>query len=98
MTAMATRSVLLVGAATVVLGGCFTTTADFKRDAEAYIAADVADAVGATFESVTCQQPVDQDVGTRFTCSAIDDAGQVWEFDNEIDAPGEFTVNLSKRP
>ena len=103
MTTMRARTGLLSGPAVLVLAavalsGCFTSTADFKKDAEAYIAASVAPEVGTVFESVACDQPLNQDVGTRFNCSAIDADGGVWEFDNVIDAPGEFTVNLSRRP
>lgn len=92
------RTCLGIAAASCLLTACFTTAADFKRDAETFIADRVAPELGTTFESVTCVQPVDQDVGTTFTCSALDADGGVWEFDNVIDAPGEFTVNISRRP
>ncbi len=88
----------VVAAASSLLGACFTTTADFKRDAETFIEEQVAPELGTTFQSVTCMQPVDQEVGTTFTCSALDAGGGVWEFDNLIDAPGEFTVNISRSP
>ncbi len=83
---------------TVFLASCFTSTADFKSDAETFIAEQVPPAVETTFTSVNCDAPVDQNVGTRFACQAIDDAGGIWEFDNVIDAEGEFTVNISRRP
>ena len=81
-----------------VLAGCFTTAKDFQKDAERFILESVGPELDATFQSVACDQPLNQDVGTRFNCSAIDAAGGVWEFDNLIDAPGEFTVNISRRP
>ena len=90
--------VLLVVASALVLAGCFTTTADFKSDAESFIDGAVADELGVDFTAVNCDQPVGQDVGTRFTCTAIDTDGGTWEFDNLIDEPGEFTVDLSRRP
>ena len=80
------------------LSGCFTSTADFKSDAEAFIEGEVAAQVDTTFTSVNCDEPIDQAVGTRFACQAIDADGAVWEFDNVIDAQGEFTINISRRP
>ena len=90
---------LLCGAGSiVVLASCFTSTADFKSDAETFIVEQVSEQIGTTLTSVNCVAPVDQNVGTRFICQAIDDAGAIWEFDNVIDAEGEFTVNISRRP
>lgn len=82
----------------LALSGCFTSTADFKSDAEAFITERVAPEVGATFTNVNCVAPLDQQVGTRFDCSAVDTDGGVWEFDNVIDVENEFTVNISRRP
>jgi len=93
-----TRRAVAVAVAVVGLAGCFTSTADFKSDAETFISDEVAPEVGAEFSSVNCDQPIDQQIGTRFACQAIDAAGAVWEFDNEIDAENEFTVNVSRRP
>ncbi len=80
--------------------GCFTTTADFKTDAERFIETAVAadPGIDTTFEQVSCEEPLNQDVGTRFTCQAIDVDGGIWEFDNVIDAEGQFTVNVAERP
>jgi hypothetical protein len=88
----------LVASSTVGLAGCFTSTADFKSDAETFIVDQVAPHVETTFTSVNCDEPLDQTVGTRFACQAVDADGGVWEFDNLIDADGEFTVNISRRP
>ncbi|NND73595.1 MAG: hypothetical protein HKN44_01180 [Ilumatobacter sp.] len=85
-------------AACTLLAGCFTTSADFRRDAETFIRDSVAPELDTSFQSVSCTKPVNQDVGTRFACEALDAEGGVWEFDNVIDAPGEFTVNVSRRP
>lgn len=82
----------------VVLASCFTSTADFKSDAETFIVEQVSAEIGTTLTSVICVAPIDQNIGTRFTCQAIDDSGAIWEFDNVIDADGEFTVNISRRP
>lgn len=85
-------------AVSLTLAACFTSTADFKVDAEAFIADKVAAELDVVFESVNCDSPLDQDVGTRFACAAITLDGGVYEFDNVIDEPGEFTVNISRRP
>jgi hypothetical protein len=84
--------------ASVTLTGCFTSTADFKSDAETFIADQVAAELEVVLKSVNCDSPLDQDVGTSFACTAITEDGGVYEFDNVIDAPGEFTVNISRRP
>ena len=90
---------LLCGAGSmVVLASCFTSTADFKSDAETFIVEQVLEQIGTTLTSVNCVAPVDQNIGTRFTCQAIDDSGAIWEFDNVIDGDGEFTVKISRRP
>ncbi len=91
-------STLCTVAATLTVAGCFTSTSDFKSDAESFISNQVATDVGAEFASVNCEPPVDQQVGTRFGCEAIDAAGDVWEFDNVIDAKGEFRVTIARRP
>jgi hypothetical protein len=80
------------------LASCFTSASDFKSKAETVIVDQVGPEVETTFTSVSCEAPINQNIGTRFTCQAIDDAAGVWEFDNVIDAEGEFTVNISRRP
>jgi hypothetical protein len=82
----------------VVLASCFTSTADFKSEAESFIAEQVPEQIGTTLTNVDCVAPVNRDIGTRFACQAIDEAGAIWEFDNVIEAEGEFTVNISRRP
>jgi len=92
------RLAVLALGTTVMLTGCFTTSADYQRDAEKYIDSDVADVVGAEFVSVACEEPRTQDVGEHFLCTAVDRDGGEWEFDVEITAKNEFTVNESRKP
>lgn len=80
------------------LAGCFTSTGDFKSKAETVIVDQVGPEVGTTFSSVNCDEPIDQNIGTRFSCQAEDSDGRLWEFDNVIDGDNEFTVNISRRP
>jgi hypothetical protein len=93
-----TSTLLGLFVASVMLAGCFTSTADFKSDAEAFIADQVAAELDVVLESVNCDAPLDQDVGTRFACTAISEDGGLYEFDNVIDEPGKFTVNISRLP
>lgn len=89
-------AVVIVGAA--ALSGCFTTSADFRSDTEDYIETDVADEIGVEFETVECEAPVSQDVGTAYSCTATDAEGGMWVFDNEISGKNEFTVNVGRSP
>lgn len=96
------------GAAFVLLAagltGCFTTAADFRDDAEAFIADD--DELRAAlfpdsdtgFATVTCVDPANQDVGTTFPCTATDDNGGVWEFEIVITGSSEYDVEVARRP
>ena len=94
------RAVLLsfVVVSAPALGGCFTTSADFRSDAEEYIETTVADELEVEFVKVECEEPLSQDVGTRFSCAATDADEGAWVFDNEITAKNEFTVNVDRRP
>ena len=88
----------------VGLAGCFTTTADFRDDAETFIeeneelrAALFADP-DASFTSATCVDPPNQDEGTTFPCTAIDSTGDTWEFEIAITGSSEYEVNVARRP
>ncbi len=86
------------------MGGCFTTAADFRNDAETFIeeneelrSALLADSAN-TFATATCAEPANQDEGTTFPCSATDSLGDVWEFEIVITGTSEYEVNLSRAP
>ncbi len=99
---------LLSAASLVVLAGglagCFTTTADFRNDAETFIEenSDLRDALFAgsdtAFETATCVEPENQEEGTTFPCTAIDTAGATWEFEIVITGSTEYEVNVARRP
>lgn len=89
---------MLVVTGAVFLSSCFTTSADFKNDAEDFIDDEVAEELGVDFVDVECVEPQTQDVGTRFECVATNAAGDEWVFDNEITAENEFTVNIERAP
>ena len=91
---------LVLACSALMLAGCFTTTGDFKENAEEFIVEneDLAEAIGVGFTSATCQEPANRDVGTTFLCSATDDLGRTWEFSIEITGSNEYVVNESRRP
>jgi hypothetical protein len=86
------------------LSGCFTTAADFRADAEAFIVEDVGlrDATfpdaETTFTSATCTEPANQEAGTRFPCTAVDSDGDTWEFEIVITSSSGYDVNITRRP
>lgn len=86
------------------VAGCFTTTADFRNDAEEFIEQndelrvalfpDTDDSITAA----TCEEPPDQDEGTTFPCTATDTTGASWEFEIVITGSSEYEVNVARRP
>ena len=93
-----------LAAGAVGLGGCFTTTADFRADAETFIVENdgLRDAVfldsESAFVEATCTEPANQDEGTTFPCTATDSNGEVWEFEIVITGSNEYEVNVARRP
>jgi len=87
-------------AAGLTLSGCFTSTADFQNDAEQFILEDegLAEALETTFTTADCEEPVDQNAGTTFTCEAVDSTGETWEFEITIQESNEYEVNVSRFP
>jgi len=87
-------------ASSLLLAACFTTTADFKNDAERFILENqqLSESVDATFTTAACEEPERQDVGTSFPCTAIDDQGRSWEFSIEITSSSEYEVNITRFP
>lgn len=84
----------------VALSGCFTTTADYREQAETFIVDDdaVATELGVSFVSATCEEPADQEVGTVFGCTAVDETSATWDFDVEIGGSERIDVTVSQRP
>jgi hypothetical protein len=91
-------------ALTTVVAGCFTTSADFRNDAEEFIEQN--DELRAALfpdtddriTSATCTEPPDQDEGTTFPCTATDTTGASWEFEIVITGSNEYEVNVARRP
>ena len=82
MTPVRSAPVGLIASAitcSIILAGCFTTSADYQRDAEKFILTDEdlradcsrPDGTRLTeFSSAVCEDPQSQDPGTTFTCNA----------------------------
>lgn len=84
----------------VGLAGCFTTAADYRKDAETFILGDqgLAEDLGVGFESATCEEPANRNVGATFVCNAVDDQGADWEFEIKIRESNKYEVNVSRFP
>lgn len=67
--------------AAAVLSSCGAGTAEFRRQAEAFIESrDMRDVQGHTYTAARCEEPTSTDVGTTFTCTALDERRRDWEF------------------
>ncbi|MFM8483440.1 MAG: hypothetical protein ACKOBT_08850 [Actinomycetota bacterium] len=75
----------LAAAVTSVDAGCSTTTGDFKSEGEKFLESpDLAAEAGYTFSDALCQEPPSVAPGTRYSCTAVDNDGDQWEFVVEI--------------
>ncbi|MEM9515500.1 MAG: hypothetical protein AAGA42_11650 [Actinomycetota bacterium] len=88
-----------------LLAGCFTSTADFQRDAEDFIEnnEELSTALGEPgppldFVSATCDEPANRDPGTTFECEGTDENDDVWGFEIVILDGNEYEVNVSEFP
>jgi hypothetical protein len=93
-------SIAAVLALAVTAAGCFTTTADFRDDAEEFIRTneELRTKAGTTFDRATCEEPPDRAVGTTFPCRAVDAEGRTWTFEIEILGDSEYRVDVDRRP
>jgi len=83
----------LVGLGT--LAACSPDSTDFKSEGEDFLEEDdgaVMTQTGHTFSDADCEKPDDTDEGTTYTCTAVDDEGDEWEFVVEITGERELTV------
>lgn len=89
-----------LGAVMVAAAGCFTSTADFREEAETFIVDEVSipDEPDVSFPSATCEEPARQDPGTVFGCTAIDNDGATWTFDVTIEEDNRILVSVDDRP
>ncbi len=100
---MAARAFALFAASMTcafALSGCFTTTADFREEAEQFIVEDpgIAESLGVSMTSATCDEPRNQEAGTVFACTAIDENGGQWGFEVTIADSDSIELSVSERP
>ena len=89
----------LLIAAGVAAGGCFTTTADYRAEAETFIVEDVSiPDEDVTFADATCDEPSSQEPGVDFACAATDQTGAIWSFEVTIEEDNRFVVTVTDRP
>lgn len=71
--------------AAILVVGCSTSTGDFKSEGEKFLESpDLAAEAGYTFSDALCQEPPSVALGTRYSCTAVDNDGDQWEFVVEI--------------
>lgn len=94
----------LLAVLAVGVTGCFTTTADFRKDAETFLVEDddlrtalFGDSTDS-FTTATCTAPPNQDEGATFPCTATDSTGATWEFEIVITGSSDYEVNVARRP
>ncbi len=88
-----------LSALAVALSGCFTTAADYRAEAERFIVEEVTiPAEDVTFASADCDEPDDQEPGTRFACTATDRTGATWRFEVTIEEDNGLVVSVTDRP
>jgi hypothetical protein len=75
---------------------CSPDSTDFKSEGEKFIEdddEDVATNTGYTFDDADCEKPDNTDEGTTYTCTAVDNEGDTWDFTIEITGERELTVS-----
>lgn len=97
---MPSRALGAIALSSLVLAGCFTSTADFQNDAEDFIRDDeqLAEALGTMFVTVECEEPPNRDPNTTFLCTAEDDDERTWVFQIIILDSNEYEVNVFDDP
>lgn len=96
-TSLTRAGLALVAMAAVA--GCFTSTADFRDEAETFIVdLTIPDEPDVSFPTATCEEPARQDPGTVFGCTALDNEGSTWTFEVTIEEDNEIVVGVSDRP
>ena len=87
------RATILVGAPLLALAACSASSTDFQKEGEKFLESDtVSEQVGYSFTDATCQKPDTTRIGTQYTCTAVDNEGDQWEFTVEVTGDSELTV------
>lgn len=88
------RRLLLVVSVVGLLAACSTTAEDYQDQTEDYLNEDgqVEDSVGGDVTNAACEEPLDTEIGTRYTCIAEVEGLGTYSFDAEIDGESSFVV------
>lgn len=90
---MARRPVVLTVVLVTALAACSADPADYRKETEKYLESDsLAKEAGYQFSEAVCEVPSSERKGTQFSCSAVDNEGDKWEFIVEITGDREVTV------
>lgn len=77
------------------VAACSPDSKDFQSEGEDFIEDDdgqLARSVGYTFEDADCDKPRNTEVGTTYSCTAVDNEGDDWDFLVEITGKRELTA------
>ncbi|MEY3341528.1 MAG: hypothetical protein RL413_78 [Actinomycetota bacterium] len=87
------RRVVAIAGGVMLVAACSASPADYRKETEKYLESDsLADEAGYRFSEAVCEQPASENEGTQFSCSAVDNDGDEWEFIVEITGDREITV------
>lgn len=87
------RQLFVIVSGVVLVTACSASPADYRKETEKYLESDsLADEAGYRFSEAVCEQPSSETKGTQFSCSAVDNDGDEWEFIVEITGDREITV------
>jgi hypothetical protein len=91
------KSILvLIAAASVPLASCsFSIGTSPDQAGEELIEGELGEQIGLSFVDAECTEPVDEEVGTPFTCTAATDDGQTVTFAGVIDPDDSIFVAAS---
>lgn len=88
-------SVLAAAAAALGLVACSNDTGTYKDETEKFIEdedGEMTQALDKVFTDAECDEPESIEVGTAYTCTAVDEEGTTYVFDAEIDGEDSFIV------
>ncbi|MBM3799937.1 MAG: hypothetical protein FJW18_07680 [Actinobacteria bacterium] len=87
------RRLFAITVGVMLMAACSASPADYRKETEKYLESDsLADEAGYRFSEAVCEQPSSENEGTQFSCSAVDNDGDEWEFIVEITGDREITV------
>ena len=88
------RLAVLPAVALVVLAACTPGTTDYKSQTEDFITdnGEVEEFIGVDVVEATCVEPASTDVGTEYTCEAVDANDNIWDFEVTINAEDQFLI------